>query len=209
MDRSRSPSGRRFRSLVVASLLVLGIASPIAPVLGLASANHSAPSLSSTVDYVNLSANPSLTWTPNHFSVYPGALVHLVVTQNSSFEHTFDLSSVANYTFPSSDNASDIASFFSAHPPLVNLTLGSGVMGHKYYANFTAPAVGTYEYLCSVHFPGMTGVMTSAVPAPPPPSPPGGTSPVFYWVAGGVVAVIIVAGVVVALRRGRDRDIKL
>ncbi len=194
---------------MVAALLVVGIASPVAPVLALASSTHPSPSLSSTVDYVNLSANPGLTWTPNHFVVYPGSLVHLVVTQNSSFEHTFDLSSVANYTFPSSDSSSDLATFFSTNPPLVNLTLGSGVLGHKYYANFTAPAVGTYEYVCSVHFPGMTGVMTSEIPAPSPPPPSGGSTPVLYWVAGGIVAVIVVIGVVVALRRGRDRDIKL
>jgi uncharacterized cupredoxin-like copper-binding protein len=154
------------------------------------------------VDFVNISATSALSYVPNTVSVTPGATVHLIVTQEANFLHNFVLSSVANFTLPTSDDTPQLEQFFHAHPPIVNLSLGA-TPGAETFANFTAPPVGTYEFVCLQpgHFAaGMHGVLTSGAPG-------GSTgtsllSPVVL-VAIGVVILVVVAAAIVLARRSR------
>jgi len=155
------------------------------------------------IQYVNVSATDSLSFVPNAFTVLPGASVHLAVTQLSSFNHTFTLSSVANATIPSGDSTAQLYAYFRAHPPIVNLTLGT-TAGKVFHQNFTAPAVGTYEFVCLVHFAdGMTGTMTVSAAAPGP-SPAVVVPLVDVGAGAGVAVVAIVAGVLLVRRRRRQ-----
>jgi plastocyanin len=156
--------------------------------------------LSATDDYVNISATSSLSFVPSTFTVYPGAHVHLIVTQEASFPHTFTLSSVANTTVSAT-------SFFHSNPPLVNISLGSTV-GGKFYRNFTAPAIGTYEFVCLDHFPTMKGTMTSSTSS----SSGGGYAPLSATIppldlaiAGAVALIVIATAVTAVLRRRKMR----
>ena len=154
---------------------------------------------------VNITATEDLSFVPDSFTVLPGATVHLIVTQAADFEHTFTLSSVANFTLPSSDTPGEVAAFFNAHAPLVNLSLGL-TAGTVHSVTFTAPSTpGTYEFVCLVHFPQMTGVMSDSA-ATPTGSGNGGlsTSEVIAIVAV-VAAVLIAAAVFVVRRRHRAR----
>lgn len=158
------------------------------------------PSVSVTID---ITATSALSFAPNSFTVSPGETVNLVVTQAASFEHTFTLSSVVNYTIPSGDTPAQLAAFFNAHPPLVNLSLGS-TAGSQHDATFVAPTtVGTYEFVCLIHFPSMIGVMTDSNSS----STGGGgstglsTTELVAIVIG--VVVVAIAGVVLVVRRRR------
>lgn len=183
--------------LLVAFLLLggafgAGAAAPVTPAAGGAV-------------FLNVSATPSLSFVPTTLSVEPGQSVHLIVTQLATFNHTFTLSSVANFTFPSTDTTSDLDAFFATHAPLVNLSLGP-TMDAKYYANFTAPPQGSYEYVClqNGHFTaGMHGELESGIS-----SGSGGaaSATLLYLVLPGVVIlVVLVAFVLLFLRRNRPR----
>jgi plastocyanin len=195
---------KRVAALALAGLVLLGLFSGggVAQPPAAASAHPGV-----LVDNVSVSTTSSYSFQPNQITVTPGALVHLVVTQDANFAHSFVLSSVANFTIPSSDTDSQLAAFFNAHPPIVNLSI-PGTVGAQVAKDFTAPALGTYEFVCIVsgHFQsGMFGFLYSGT------SPPGGSSssglslsPLVLGAIVGLVVVVVVVGVLIA-RRGSRR----
>ncbi|HUI38953.1 MAG TPA: plastocyanin/azurin family copper-binding protein [Thermoplasmata archaeon] len=149
--------------------------------------------------YLNVSATGQLAFAPDQLNVPSGSTVHLAVTQLADFNHTFTLSSVANFTIPTTDTPAQLYAFFQAHPPIVNLSLGD-VVGHVTVATFTAPPPGTYEFVCTIptHFQGgMHGVLVSGSAATGSSSSPIPT--VDFAVI--VVVVVAVAAVVLLVRR--------
>ncbi len=151
---------------------------------------------------VTVQATSGLAFVPNQLTVAPGALVHLVVVQAASFPHTFVLSPVANATIPTSDTPTQLYEYFNAHPPLVNLSL-PGTPGARAYANFTAPPLGSYEFVCEIpsHFQaGMYGELVSTTQGPS--GSPG--FPLTLAIGAGVGVVIVVA-VVLAVTMVRRR----
>lgn len=155
--------------------------------------------------FVNMSATTSFSFVPNSFTVLPGSHVQVDITQMANFEHTFTVSPLVNATIPSSDTPSELASFFNAHPPVVNVSLGS-TPGIVIVVTFIAPAtLGTYEFLCLIHFPTMTGVMTVASSLPSP-SNSSGVSPLEIAGIGAVAAVAVIAGVAYGVTRARRRS---
>jgi plastocyanin len=176
------------------------LAAPGVAVWAPAAAERAAVGLSAspTNDYVNVTATSSFSFVPSTFTVYPGANVHLRVIQAANFLHTFTLSSVANTTVPS-------VGWFSTHTPLVNISLGT--VPKTFFANFTAPAVGRYEYVCEQHFPQMTGNMTSTTAQPPPGPMPFMLTGLDYALIGiGVVALLVVVGVLLGVRRRKHEE---
>ena len=209
MNRTHRPSHRTSRSgparaasllltfTVVTGALGLVLALPV----GALAAQPEAPGSV----FVNVSATTSLSFVPDTFTVLPGSEVHLTITQLASFKHTFTLSSVANATVPSSDSPSELSAFFNAHPPVLNVSLGS-TPGMQFVETFTAPStLGTYEFLCLIHFPTMTGVMTVASTLP---SSGGGSglSTIELAGIGAVVAVAVILGAVYGVMRSRRRS---
>lgn len=194
--------GRRalLASLVAGLLvgLVPGIAAPARP-------SAIGPGLSTTADFVNVSTTSSYSFQPATFYVYPGAIVHLAVTQLAGFAHTFTLSSVRNGTIPPGDNATELYQFFRTNPPIVNLSL-PGTVGFVNSTTFVAPAIGTYEFVCTEpgHFQsGMKGFMYSTT-SPPAASSTSSLPTTTYIILGiGVGAVVIGLAVVLAVRHRR------
>lgn len=195
--------------LVVAA--VLGVA--LLPAL---TAAHAASSVSSGLrtsaggtDFLNVSVSDQLAFTTNIGEVQPGDSVHVVVTQLGTVPHTFTLSPTAGYTFPSTDSASDLQAYFNSHAPIVNVQVGS-TTGAKYYANFTAPPVGVYEYVCTQpgHFPSMSGLLGSGE-APGSLSTQNGPGAPVYIISGVIVGLVVLAlvlGFVVGKRRGAAEE---
>lgn len=180
----------------LASGTVAGPAAPPAPV------DESTASPAAATVFVNITATSSFSFVPSSFTVAPGDSVHLIITQAADFEHTFTLSSVANATIPSSDTPAEVAAFFNAHPPLVNISLGS-TAGAEFPVTFTAPSTsGTYEFVCLIHFPEMVGAMTDSNSAPPV-SGSSGLSPLELAAIGAVVAIVVIVAAVVVVRRRR------
>lgn len=196
--RSASLRAARVRVVVVLLLLVAG------GMIGLPPTEVRAEPLQVPLEFVNISATSDLSFVPDSFAVAPGAMVRLAVTQLADFDHTFTLSPVANLTISPSSTPAQLAAFFEAHPPIVNLNLGS-TPGERYFANFTAPStLGAYEFVCTIHFPSMTGVMTVAST---PSSSGGGSSPnnLEVIVIGAVVALVVILGGLAVWLRARRR----
>lgn len=197
------PSGSPSIVVALLALVAVILASGTVAASGLSDRGgsaHVAPATASVT--VNITATGDLSFVPSSFTVLPGETVHLIVTQAADFEHTFTLSSLANFTIPSTDSPSELAAFFNAHAPLVNLSLGS-TAGTQHTANFTAPAtMGTYEFVCLIHFPQMIGVMTDSS-ASPSTSGGGGLSVAEIVGIGAGVAVVVIAAVVLVVRRRR------
>jgi uncharacterized cupredoxin-like copper-binding protein len=152
-------------------------------------------------DTININALSNLGYDPNTFTVHPGDLVHLTVTQEANFAHTFVLSRLANFTFDPAASASNLTMFFRANAPLVNLTLDS-TPGSKAFANFTAPAAGSYEFVCiqPQHFQsGMHGEMISTTST----SMASASLPTTEIVGIGAAIGILVVVVIVLMARRR------
>ena len=101
-------------------------------------------------------------------TVHGAVNLHVLVTNLGDLAHTFTVSSQPNVTFTS------LASF-QAYPTLVSATVPSSGSPPEVWANFTVPAVGVYEYVCTVtgHFvAGMSGFLYVGVPVPEPPPTP-------------------------------------
>lgn len=205
----RFPSrlGRKIPWIVTAAALVFlvlpGVASAVAPAHAVSTSLQA--SATAGVVFLNISATETLAFTPSTVNVAPGQSVHLVVTQLADFYHSFTLSPLPNFTFSSSATAANVTQFFAAHPPLVDMNL-SQTKGSRHYANFTAPGVGSYEFLCTAygatHFQqGMFGTLVSSSASTSSPS----TSP--SWLIPVLVVIIVVvivaviAGVVMMRRK--------
>ncbi len=191
--------------VAVALVALLAGAAYVGPV-ALVDATTTAPAAPAAVDNVSVATTSSFAFVPDTLTVYPGALVHLVVTQESPLAHTFVLSPVANQTIPTSDTSAEVYAYFNANPPLVNLSV-PGVVGDRAYANFTAPAIGSYEFVCEIpgHFQsGMHGELVSTTQT-------GGSTGMSFpleltvLVVALVIVVAAVAGVLL-LRRRRARS---
>lgn len=199
---TREGLGSRGTVLLLMAVVVLTPAS---------SAATTGPSFFSTVQLapatnsvtVDISATPSLSFTPDSFTVAPGDSVHVVVTQLANFLHTFTLVDAVNQTIPSGDTPAEMYAFLHQHGVIANLSLGS-TPGDEFYANFTAPlTTGTYEFLCEVHFPAMAGTMTDSTSSGGSSGGPASLSSQELAAVGVVVAVVVIVGAVLAVRRRR------
>jgi plastocyanin len=191
-----------FAGLLVVALPVAAALQPHAPGPETGYRGHSSDSLS-------VSVGDQFAFTPDTLeAAAPGDNVTITVTQLGTEAHTFTLSSVANFSFPTADSSVDLQTYFTAHPPLVNLTI-NGTTGFTASATFTSPALGVYEYVClePSHFSsGMFGFFGSGV-APTGPAGPGAPVGV-YIIAGVVVSLVVIAlvlGFVVGKREGNTQ----
>lgn len=121
---------------------------------------------------VTESTNDQLRFVPDQLSVNATSFpvtVDVEVTNQGSTPHTFTLEGQSNNTL----SPGNFSSYFTAHPPLADVSLGSA--GATVWANFTVTAPGVFEYICRVpgHFSnGMFGWLYVGVPQTPPAPPP-------------------------------------
>ena len=131
--------------------------------------------LSSTAPSLALSENTtdSLSFLPNVLSASPShypVVVAVLVRNEGTFGHTFTMAPQSNVTL----SYTNYSQYFGAHPALVDAVVPS-VPGGAVWANFTIPAPGVYEYICTIsgHFQnGMYGFFYVGVPVPAPPLAP-------------------------------------
>ncbi|MGA7922975.1 MAG: hypothetical protein WCA77_03260 [Thermoplasmata archaeon] len=138
--------------------------------------------------------------------------IALEMLETSASPHTFTLSPAANYSFNSNNMTSDLQSFFSAHPPVVNI-VPAPTPGAANFTNFTMPGtIGVFEFVCMEqgHFQeGMYGFI--GINMTPPGGGGGPTAPgaAVFIIAGtiaGLVVIAIVLGFVVGRRRGSEEE---
>jgi plastocyanin len=188
----------RYRSVVAWATT----ASILLGAIGLAAA--SAPPRPAATEQLQVTVGTAFAFTLSSDEVTPSATVTLTVTQLDDVAHTFTLSSVAGFTFPAGASATDIATFFTAHPPLVNVTIPMG-QGQS-MTTFVAPPFGLYEYICTVggHFQaGMWGILGSGEHGSSGSVSTGPGAPVF--IIGGTISGLVVAALVLGFVVGRRR----
>ena len=136
----------------------------------------------------------SLSFVPDVLSARPTSYpvnLRLVVTNTGSFVHTFTLSGLSNVTV----SPANFTQYFSAHPPLANVSLPSGA-GSNVTSNFVIQGPGVYEYICEVpgHFSaGMYGHLYVGVPVPAAPVAPS-TALVDTWILYGSAILLGIGG---------------
>jgi uncharacterized cupredoxin-like copper-binding protein len=211
-SRRDSRGGRAvWLGLAVAGFLLLAFSISLVPAVPARSTSGAAALVvhpSAEVVYLNVSATELATFLPDQISAPVGSLIHLKVLQMADFNHTFVLASAANFTFPSADTSTQLLAYFATHTPLVNLSLGL-TPGENFYANFTAPGAGVYEFVCvePLHFSGgMHGTLTTTTPGSTP--SPASSSPfsttVILVIVVIVVLVIVAAVAMMAMRRRKS-----
>lgn len=127
-----------------------------------------------------------LNYTP---TAYP--VTFSVDIQNlGSTPHTFWIASQSNVTITGNSST-----YFTSHPPLSAVNIGSSSV---VFANFTIPAAGIYEYVCTLHVTlGMVGFLYVGVP-PPASAAPLSTAIVDAWILVGA-ALLLGIGVAIAI----------
>jgi plastocyanin len=209
--RTVSPGYRRAVALGIGVILLTMLwgasaASSPAP----ASARAHIDASGQAVEWLNVTVSNALQFTVSTNQVTPGDLVHVVVTQTGDIPHTFTLSPTAGYEFPVTDASSDLTTYFSNHPPLVNVQVTGTLPGEVFYGNFTAPAYGEYEYVCTEpgHFPSMSGLLGSgeAGGATATDNGPGAAVFIIVGVITSLVIICLVLGFVVGKRRGSEDE---
>lgn len=178
-------------------LMALGVAAA-APGPGRVTVGVASNSLTVTV-------GSTFSFTLSTDEVTPGDNVSVTIVQTDDVQHTFTLSSVANWAFTDANTTSDLQKFFAAHPPLVNVTIPAGQS--TLTASFIAPAFGEYEYVCLVagHFQaGMRGFLGSGEHGSSSSTNDGPGAPVFLigGTIAGLVVLALVLGFVIGRRRG-------
>jgi uncharacterized cupredoxin-like copper-binding protein len=117
-------------------------------------------------------ATSTFSFVPALLSVTPpggkgATTVAVEITNVGSFPHTWTLVAQSNVSIPT-------VGYFTSKPPLINVTIPA-TDGGTAWANFTVPAPGVYEFVCTVpgHFQaGMLGYLYVGVAVTPPPPPP-------------------------------------
>ena len=164
---------------------------------------------SAGTDQLTVTVGTAYAFTVSTDEVTPGDTVDLTVVQTDDIQHTFTLSSVSGYTFPTTDTTGDLLAYFHDHPPLVNVTIPAGSSSTQY--TFTAPPFGEYEYVCLVagHFQlGMFGVLGSGEHGTTLSTSTGPGAPVFIigGVIAGLVVIALVLGFVIGRRKGAHHE---
>ncbi len=171
----------------------------------------------STDDWINVTVTDALAFTITTAplsadEITPGDTVHVTLTQLATTPHTFTLSPTPGFQFPNSDSTQDLLTYFGTNHPLVNLSVDA-TQGDVVTANFTAPTVGEYQYVClePAHFTaGMWGILGSGEAGTGAGSAPysGPGAPVFI-ISGTITALVIIAlvlGFVIGKRRGSSDE---
>ena len=154
---------------------------------------------------ITVTVGSGFTFAPSNFRVEPGDTVNLAFVQSDGTPHSFLIVAEPNYNFPSGAGTSTLLTYFTQHPPLVNLSVDA--TAGTVTKSFTAPALGIYEFVCtqSGHFAaGMFGYMGSGED-PPNSSPPyDGPGAIVFFIGGGIAGLVILA-IVLAFVIGRRR----
>ena len=150
---------------------------------------------------LTLTATSSISFVPDTLNVpATGDAVELEITQEYNMNHTFTLSSVDNDVIPTSDTPGQLYAYFAAHTPLVNVSLGD-VVGHVTFVNFTAPANGSYEFVCEIPTHFQAGMHGTLVVGGSSSSSSSGLTTTELVVIVVVVIIVIAAVVALAMRR--------
>ncbi|MCI4368413.1 MAG: cupredoxin domain-containing protein [Thermoplasmata archaeon] len=198
---------RRKRSALGIGLAAFLLAASLATLSGAVVAHSSNGSSNhpGATSQLSVSVSDAFAFSLNSYEVTPGDTVSITLIQLGTAPHTFTLSPIAGFKFDTSNSTTNLLAFFSAHPPLVNLSV-PGTPGARAYGNFTAPALGLYEFVCLTagHFSfGMWGILGSGEQGGLGSTDTGPGAAVF--IIGGIIVALVVVAIVLGFYVGRRR----
>lgn len=192
--------GAGIASLVLMAFLIGGTAAVAASPTGRSPGISAHPGAAVSI---TVSVGDSFSFSLSANEVQPGDLVTITLVELGATAHTFTLSPVTNFLFNTSDSTTHLLAFFSAHKPLVNLSVNGTIPGERHSQTFVAPAYGQYEYVCTqpAHFPSMSGTLGSGEPGSGTTLATGPGWQVFA--IGGGIASLVVITIVLAFAIGQ------
>ena len=207
----RAAKGGVAVAVVALVLLVPSLSANVAFPFERTSASNLGPDAADCVINVTLSTVFAFALSNDYCATPVSQITINVLMTVSANPHTFTLSSVANYTFPSTDQTSDLQTFFASNPPLVNI-VPNPVTGASNTTTISAPGVGLYEAVCmeSGHFAAGMHVQIGVGVMPPSSGSgtPGIGAPALI-IAGTIASLVVIAlvlGFVVGRRRGPEEE---
>jgi len=164
---------------------------------------------------IAVTAEAGFMFTPNNFGNVPiTTTITVTFTDNDVQDHTFTIIGRQGWVIPSSisESAFDALAWGSSPKALYNANAtSSGTSGEQVIGNFTSPAIGWYEFVCTEpgHFQnGMYGFIAFGEPLPPNLTvSAASTDPgiAVFIIVGTIVTLVVIAlvlGFVVGRRRG-------
>jgi plastocyanin len=207
--RMNDPRLRRATlALIIAVLLVGGTA---ASLVATGPARAAASVTVASTGALEVTADPSYTFTPNAFSQLPlNATITVTFTDADTIGHTFSILKRQGVVIPASTSSGDLTQLFTTYGAIFTSSLNGS--GDQFKGTFTSPAAaGWYEFVCQEpgHFQnGMYGFLAFGMNLPgnltvsAANTDPG--APVFI-IVGTIVSLTVIAlvlGFVIGRRRG-------
>ena len=149
--------------------LVLGLALGLLGLGFYAGADHPetasvgyATAASSALSSANLTVNATDAppyFSPGNLTVVEGVPTEVVVHNLGSFDRTFTLSKVANFTIPRSDSPQALDAFFAANGSFANVSIPAGATAYANLSFPTADAGSAFEFVSLVPYQFQAGAL--------------------------------------------------
>jgi len=196
----RGPLAVALSLIVVLSLFGLGTSQ---------AASHSTSATMATGATLAVTASSGFKFNPSLIgNEATNASIAVTLTNGDNQAHTLTIVGRQGWVIPTTDTGDQLSNFLTQYPPLFNVQANAS---SQVIANFTAPAVGWYEFVCTEagHFQeGMYGFIAfgEALPSNLTVSlAPDGPGAAVFIIVGTIVALTVIAivlGFVVGRRRG-------
>ncbi len=200
----RGPLAVALALIVVLSLFGIGTSQ---------AASHSSDIKDASGSTVAVTASSGFVFDPAGFgNVATNSSIIVTFTDGDVQAHSFTISSREGWVIPNSYSSAQLATFFDQYHPLYNLVADNP---GTYTGNFTAPAIGWYEFVCNEtgHFQeGMYGFIAFGEALPSNltvVAPNDGPGAAVFIIVGTIVALTVIAivlGFVVGRRRGASEE---
>lgn len=165
MNRPRTLRRAAVASLVSSVVLLAVILPVVAPLaraaqegqeLGLPHVS-AAPALPSHVNVtINTSDVPA--FVPNAIHATSGQNLTITLHNNGTYNHTFTLSSSGSERFPQNWSPTQLSAYFSAHPPLLNVTMPAGSTTAVNLSVNASMAGGHFEFVSLIPYQFQAGL---------------------------------------------------
>ncbi|MGD0257299.1 MAG: cupredoxin domain-containing protein [Thermoplasmata archaeon] len=176
-------------------------------------ASHRAAVDNSAGSTLAITASAGFAFNPSGFgNQATNTSIVVTFTDGDNQAHTFTIASRQGWVIPTSYTEDQLTTFFTQYPPLFNVQANAS---SQIVANFTSPAKGWYEFVCTEpgHFQsGMYGFIAFGEVLPSNltvSAAPDGPGTAVFIIVGTIVALTVIAivlGFVVGRRRGSSEE---
>ena len=174
MSRPRTLRRGAVASLVVGLVLLTGVLPLIAPIAHAAQAGRdlglphvaAAPAIAPHVN-VTINTTDAPVFVPNALPATAGQNLTIKLVNSGTYDHTFTLSRNGSETFPRNWTPSQLSAYFSAHPPLVNVSMPASSTHFVNLSVNASMAGGHFEFVSLIPYQFQAGLFGFLNVTPP------------------------------------------